>query len=530
MAEQPKDELIERFTQGLRNRVRTHEEVMMTRKLMAARLGQSLGGEQVRAPLALVDPDAEVSVSPELEGVQREFAEAAKRYISARSQLSKAQEENRELMEEVASMGDAKDPEQQDPEQEIMELHLEVTKLQKRYDQLRAIRSGLDDLQKLPAADPDFLDPEVMYKDCRPLPEMPKKMVDGFAVDHSGTDARAEELLQGLKKSVLRSKLVAQRAQRRHEEEEARDPFDPSSLPLEVKVQALKAVKDTLIDWIETQLSKTGDEDADATPQKKPAPGAEYDHDAQMAQIQGKYQRHIELRKQILTLLAQKGQIRPSQAQNPENKQKRSSLLLAAKDAALGPPPPPPSAYLLTPYIERLQTLTREQKAMVREKSHVNASLARQQEDARQILDHLAQESQLLPKYPSTETAVDEPASFGEATRVGGSSNVAGQVKPWIYAADSAKIATLETVAEGVEEGMMSVEEARQALEQVCRLLNVKVGEAVRIGTGEGEKDGNETAAKRMERKRRSVVEPPRNVWAILDGTLGSIHESTEAS
>jgi hypothetical protein len=533
MAEQPQDELIERFNQTLRDRVRSREEVIMVRKLMAARLSQSLGKEQVRHPLALIDPDAEILASPDPQGLQGEFIEAAKRYTSAHTRLAKAREENRELMAEMKGIESQKESKQQDTDQEIMDLHLEVTRLQKRYDQLRAVRRGLEDLEQLPAADPDFLNPEVMYSDCSPLPQMPKEMVDGFAVDHSATDARVEELLQALKKSVLRSKLVAQRAQRRHEEEQARDPLDPSSLPLDVKVRALKAVKDTLIDWIETQLSKTGDEGGlDATPRKpesQSSSGAEYDHDAQMAQIHGKYQRHMELRKQILTLLAQKDQIKAPPTQATDIKA-RSAAATIARDAAPARAPPA-SVYLLTPYIERLQALAREQKAMVREKSHINASLARQHEEARQVLDHLAQESHLLPKYPMTMPAAgagSEPASFGEATQIAGNSDIAGQVQPWIYAADSAKIATLETVAEGVEEGMMSIDEARQALEQVCKLLNIDMN-GVQKGAGGMEKDENEARPSSPKKVVEKKKDGPRNIWAILDGTLGSIQESNKA-
>ncbi len=44
-------------------------------------------------------------------------------------------------------------------------------------------------------------------------------------------------------------------------------------------------------------------------------------------------------------------------------------------------------------------------------------------------------------------------------------------MKSWVFAADSAKIATLESVAEKVEEGQLALEDSMKILGEVDRLL-----------------------------------------------------------
>ncbi|KAI0125929.1 hypothetical protein BJ170DRAFT_454364 [Xylariales sp. AK1849] len=499
---------------------RPQEAASLVRKLMALQIGQCLGGKPPSQPLSLIDSDTEISDSQGMQGLLGEYVETVKRGLQMRMKMAKAEEEHREVM---ASLRHEKED-----DSEILDLHVKVARLQKQYDKKQTVLKYMELLQKQPAAAPDYLAPEAMYKDCRPLPEIPKQMVDGFATDHAGTDAEVDALVQKLQKTVLRSKLVARREKQRFEQAQARDPVEPSSLTPEAKLHALNAVKNTLINWIESQLSKAGDGKAGSETELSEQPSTpkeKVDLEVQLADIQKKYQRHIELRTEIHNLLAHKDQVKPRQTEEPKSQASMNDVRAARA--------PPPTAYLITPYIEQLQALSREQKSLIQEKSHISATLAKQQEDTKQTLDHLAQESQLLDKYPATKTSKPK-LSFGEATRSGNKSNMTSQVEPWIYAADSAKIATLETVAEKVEEGMMSIDEARQALEKVCKLLNVELpGTGATSKEDSTEKDlwlpegDDETVATSFKKEtgKNEKAEQPKSIWSILDGNLGSINE-----
>ncbi|KAK9417229.1 hypothetical protein SUNI508_09033 [Seiridium unicorne] len=501
----------------------TREEYALVRRLNAAGLAQSLGDEQIQHPLSLVDPGLEVSNSQQLTSAQSDYVDSIKRYAEGHEKFVDVVEQQKTVAKKAREQKAAAEKEKA-LDQEIIELHLKVAELQKEHDRRRTIIKCLDELDKMPAAQPDFLAPEVMYQDCSPLPEMPKVMIDGFATDHSATDAKAEELLQNLKKHVLRSKLMAQRQQANYERSQSENPLDMDSLSPEAKLHALNSVKNSLINWIETQLAKAGDDGADSDAEQKPdGSRAEYDHGDMMAVIQQKYQRHVDLRQQIINQLAQtdliKERLKLTAGETRPPKNQKSALDAAPRPTAKT------DAYLLTPYIEQLQILARQQKQMVQEKSYINGSLTRQHEDTRQILDHMAEESQLLSRYPMAKEPSKSQPSFEDVT--GDHMRIGEQVRPWIYAADSAKLATLEEVAENVETGMESIDEARAHLEHVCKLLNIPF---LQQEEGTTPKDDAEDIEKTSKSPRRGQAKKNddgtlKTIWDILDGNLGSINE-----
>ncbi|KAI1501741.1 hypothetical protein F5X99DRAFT_190414 [Biscogniauxia marginata] len=567
------EELYERAREALEHRIRPQDEVMAVKRIMAHHLAQSLGTEHLSSPLSLVDADATVTPSDKLQGSQRDYIEAVQRNLQAREEFAKLQAE----LAAAAAVPTAPDPsEGDDPETELLELQLEVNRLEQERDRLKIVNKHLDVLGAQPAASPDFLRPEVMFKGCEPLPELPQELMDGFTRGQQ----EVQELLARLQKAVLRNKLLAKREKQKLEDMRARNPIDPTALPPEAQMRALNAVKDHLIGWIENMLSKAGDGegegegesilsgDSPSKPRgKAPPAGEKVDHAAQVAEIQKEYERHVELRKQIMTSLMQLKQLdrenRPD-VEKDKNKRKQQSRkpkpeepALTAAAAAASVKAAEPTAYLLTPYLERLQAISREQKGLIQEKSHINTMLARQRRETTKILDHLMDESQLLLKYPiSTNTTgksddrgagskTKSRISFGEVTRGAASSaaqgrqSVTAQVEPWIFAADSAKIATLEAVAEKVEEGQMAVEEAMRSLDEVRKLLNKEEEEAEGQGdkdegegspeddlwlAGDGDGKGTAPVRKNTEKKKPEKGEE-KSIWSKLDGNLGLINE-----
>ncbi|KAK8089482.1 hypothetical protein PG997_004443 [Apiospora hydei] len=542
MDEGKAERLRQKLIDGLENRIRPRDEVLMIQKLMAVQLGQSLGEDQISAPLSLVDPGT-IEVSSEsghLQGLQRCYVEAVRRNLKARLKFAQAHDELRSIPT-AAPLKKQHHPERdaEGGSSSLLDLHMEVAELRQRSEKLDIAQKYMEQLQQQPAGTPDFLDPETMYKDCKPLPEVPRELIDGFTMSHDEvTETELQGLLQKLKKTVLRNKLVARKVEQEYDAAQAKDPLDPKTLSPEAKLQALNAVKTTLINWIESQLSKAGDDNGDAvggTPLKDTGRGSHTTNlDERLAGIQEQYARHVELRREIIALMAKRDSVKPSDLDEPpssgaDSKQHgvggRSAAAAAASSTTAAPPP---YAYLLTPYLEKIQALSREQKAAIEEKTHINTSLARQQEDAKLALEHLTQESQLLPKYPAAARN-----NFGEATRVS-QLGVAKQVEPWIYAADSAKIATLEMVAEKVEEGMLSIDEARGAIDEVCKLLMIDVDEVQQRSEQEKDTAAEDTQTiknppkRAIEMKAREEEEQkklPKTIWSILDGNLGAINE-----
>lgn len=543
-----KDLLCERARDVLQNRVRPREEVTAVRRHLAHDLAQSLGVEKLSSPLSLVDHLDSVTITPSdaLQGTYREYVEAVRRNVEIRAEFARLQAEHEEATAAALSSPQS----ESDQQAQLLELQLEVNALEQEHERLGVVDKYLQELQRQPAAAPDFLDAKAMSKECSsssssPLPQLPKEFMDGFTQDRDAPGREIQELLSRLQKAVLRNKLLAQREKQNFEKLKARSPVDPGTLSPEAQLHALNAVKDSLISWIETMLSKAGGEDEEPSSESpvKPRqtaggqPEEKFDRDTHIASIQREYAQHISLRQEILSSIAQLNHLKlespPKQDPGPE--ELPPSIIPASE------------AFLLTPYLEKLQAISREQKGLIQEKSHINASLAKQQQDFNKMLSHLVEESHLLQQHPSSKkppTNTNTTTSFGEATKGAASkssSSVTAQVEPWIAAAHSAQIATLEAVFEKVEDGQVAADDAMQALDQVRRLLNKEVEAPEEDGQGQGQdaseqqrdmwlgEDEGGNARARVVRKNREKkkVEKQKgeSIYAKLDGNLGLINE-----
>jgi hypothetical protein len=192
-----------------------------------------------------------------------------------------------------------------------------------------------------------------------------------------------------------------------------------------------------------------------------------------------------------------------------------------------------PIDHLLTPYLDSLLALSREQKGLISYKSHFNITLAKQLKEACQAVDHLAAESQLLPKFtvPGSQGlkrgGLMDELSAGPSERP----DLSSRVKPWVVASDSAKIATLEEVTEKVEEGQMALEGSMTALAEIDKLLGKgpqnqppkvadEAGEDIWLDT---DKAPGKTQTRRHVEKKKAQKEQAEDIWAILDGGVGLV-------
>ena len=388
------------------------------------------------------------------------------------------------------------------------------------------------------------------------------------------TTADLEKLVAQLEKSVLRSHLRLKEEEKRLAAARAasaqRGAITRTSRA--AKLKALGTARDELIGWIETELGNAangedrgGDNDPDESAvessrmlrQSLLNGNSNGDvsglHDSQkkaelgerLAEIQIKYAHYVQARQQLVgtvgsmssggsprtqnTLFANVPQLGPPQIEKTDvgagagtavgttaGAADTNTATAADKSAALG-------QLLLVPYLERLLAVAHDQKADISHKAHHNALLSKRLRDTLQQLDHLADESQLLPRYGPQGS---RGAGGGEASGSGGgaalllrkkgvlapasrddsgSDGICQRVSAWTFAADSAKIATFESVFEQVEEGQVALEQATQALAEADMLLGREPEEDADDG-GQQETVPRPTAS---------------DIWAALDGEVG---------
>ncbi|KAK3299017.1 uncharacterized protein B0H64DRAFT_386888 [Chaetomium fimeti] len=515
------EETLKNIQKTLEPYIRPREEVARIRQILAVHLGTCINDGGAVGPLALVGTD-HISSPSTARGLQKEYLEALSANIKARDEFAACCHEQPRPKENTTST----DEKGADRLQE----HLTAIRLRQRRDKLQVIEGGLTSLGQKPAASPNFLAPEEIFRDSRPLPDMPRELVTALTLDNANTGPHIKGLVDQLEKHVLQTKLLLQREEQLLEKIKSRSTVRPESVSQGAKFEALNKTRETLINWIETELGKAAGEDGGAEGQgaQKHRPHAEsLNMEEQLASIQEKYAQYLEARKTLLQLVSQQ----PQPTIKPPAKE--------AKPQALTTPKPPPTAHLLSPYLEQLMSISREQKGLIAHKSHVNGTISKQVKENSQIIDHLAEESHLIPAHPMPG-GVRANAAFAEATSMTGEPGPSDRVRPWVFAADSAKISTLEAVAEKVEEGQVALEGTMRRFGEIEELLgqppnNQRKDKGAKAGEddvwlAEGRPSGRTAGARKHTIGKAEKPAQPKTVWDTLDGNLGLLRAEKDAS
>lgn len=489
--------------------VRPREEAEHIRRILALHLRSCYENGPQTSPLALADSDCTIKSTSEVRGLQREYLKALHANVKAQREYEAASQRARaDRPTGASSLSDTS----------RLEEHIANIKLRKKQERLQTLDKYLDVLSQKPAASPEFLQPEDIFRDARRLPEVPKTVVSSFTVDKSSTKSDLKALVDRLEKVVLRSKLLLKREEQLLEEVKSRSTASPGKISDGAKLPALNATRNELITWMETELGNASAAE-DLHPHEGDSGHGEdkinKEHiGEQLATIKKKYAQYVAARKTLVQTIGQT--LGPS-----------IKPLAMTKDVAqLQKPTPEPYNHLLTPYIGNLLAVAKEQKDSITQKSHLGSVLAKQREDAGRALDRLAEESQLLPDH---HVRAGRSEGFGDQAGKP-ALEITKRVQLWVSAADAAKLATLETVAEKTEDGQVALERSTKHLAEIDQLL----GRNQRDESMEDDSTVDdiwlaETQTPRKGTKlhvrgKSDAVKEPKDVWSTLDGSLGLIN------
>lgn len=502
---------------GLEPYIKPREQVNYIRRILALHLNSFSQDAPLNQPLPLPATSHDVLHSPpDTKGLYLEYFEALKANSAARQQL------------EGLSQARPRTPEQQTSEAESSSVNhlderLAILKLEQKRQKLSTVRKYLDHLVDQPAASPKFLDADQIFANSPKLPSVPKQIVDSLVVASTGQSSDLNSRVNNLEKTVLRAKLRLRHEEKLLDGAKARSRNRPDVVSNGVRREALNATRAELIDWIETELSMASGEGP--VPETEPGldghGNVENDQAAiegNLSEVKGKYSRYLESRKRVIQFVS-------NQSAAPSKPD-----LTPSSEAPKPERPPSPVNHLLVPYIERLLALSKTQKSMISQKSHISSLLNTQLKDTCQTLGHLAEESQLLPTYPMKDSLRRRSGLVSELTsKKSGAPDIANRIKPWVFASDAAKIASLEAVAETIEGGQLSLEESMKALEELESLLGLTQEQ------DENKEVENEGATEedmwldqqdyKGKASRKHTAKPsgkkPGDIWSTLHGNLG---------
>jgi hypothetical protein len=466
----------------------------------------------------LVESHQGVNISTEASGIHREYLKALSANAAAKKEHDDAARElNQELEDQAPPERAASD---------YLYEHLLRIRLQRKTDRLQAVSKYLTILGQKPAASSEFLSPEEIFRDSLALPSVPSEVVDGLAQREASTESNLKDVRDQLDKQVLRTKLVLKAEENLLLEIKETAVIKPGSVGERAKLAAINTARTELINWIEGELGKAGDGSNDEEEDGVGDDFASSDGDkldSRLKSIQAKYQQYLAGRKALVLLAEQ----RPLPSLTPQTSSDTQEPAAGTTSSS--------ATHLLSPYIDGLLCVGHEQRGLIGQKSHVNILVAKQLKESCQTLDHLAEESHLLPQHPIPGTT-RRKAGLNDGLSASESLDMADRIKPWVFAADSAKIATLESVAEKIEEGQVALESSMAALGEIDGLLGRistvetqdRDASEADIWLSEGDSKSGRGATRKHTEAKPDKLNSEGDLWSTLDGNLGLLRSDKE--
>ncbi|KAL7824222.1 hypothetical protein V8C26DRAFT_19050 [Trichoderma gracile] len=505
-------ELLTRFQKQLEPYIKPREQVNYIRRVLALHLGTCAGNGAIQSPLFLVDSSKEVSTPSDLTGVFREYVEALKANTAARRQFES-------LLQKSTTPEEAGPPNARASSADLLEERLCLLKLRQKRESLLAVRQSLDLLMEKPAATREFLDARHIFQGSPGVPSAPDDVVNSLASDQRPPGASLGDRIQQLEKTVLRAKLLLKQEEQTLRETRARSKNQFDMVSNGARLEALTTTRNELITWMETELGKAPPGGGlragkSGTQKSRDDPSKIAAH---LEAISKKYARYVSLRKTLLELESQQAQL--SQPSHPTLLP--PAQLVAGLDRSSSKPPIP-TEHLLTPYLRALASISVSQKSAISQKSFFTSALSKQTQDACQVLGRLGDESHLLPAYPMKDSLRRRSGIQTEIASKSEQPDISKRVKPWVFAADAAKIALLEYAAETVDIGQVALENCLENLREIDVLLGYP-DEGQDVGTGSSRQA---RLGSRKNTSKNSVSDDGYDVWSRLHGNLGALNHA----
>ncbi|TVY24984.1 hypothetical protein LHYA1_G005163 [Lachnellula hyalina] len=491
--------------------IKQRQEATHIRRVLAAHLKSTLdpdGQNPLPRPLSLIDISCNIESTPHgVRGLQKEYLRCVRTNITARREYAQTCKAHQVKGQDYArtSLGN-------DTIGDPMDRFLGLVKQQQKHEALCIIQDYVDMLSQKPTAAPGFLDLKEVLKDVESLPQVPPEVlrVSGTQQRSGGVDLK--DLVDQLEKSVLRAKLLLKREQRllaKVKPEQKSPPVKETG-----RLQALGTARNELINWIEAELSRAGesspDED-DVNTISRPEKRSTGCIDGQLATVQQQYSQYTKVRQKLVLTVT--GRLQHGAQITPDEEPDLPVEVLESIGVN-------ELSHVVYPYLEELVAVANEQKAIIQLKSHLTINLAKQLKTSSQCLERLAHESHLLPAHPmpagsSHRKGLSLESSFGDEISKHEKPDSSRRARAWVYASESAANVMKEKILEKLEEGSMAIDESRQTMLELQRLL----GDDTDVLCGD--KDDEFSTQK--------ITTNSKDIWSIIDGSLGVIKQGDGA-
>ncbi|KFY49094.1 hypothetical protein V495_00742 [Pseudogymnoascus sp. VKM F-4514 (FW-929)] len=480
--------------------IKSRQEVAHIRRVLALHLKSQVddkGDAKLPAPISLACESAnKLPTTSGAHGLRREYLRALKANVKARQEYAKLTTESQATKEknvEEISLGP----------------YLALEKQKQKLERLQILQKYVDSLAIKTPAFASFL--EQPSASIEALPQLPTEAIASAA--RSGSESSTvnlEDLIQDLERDVLRAKLLLKSEQdllakiQGEQKKQLRRKSSSKAAEPDQTLKALEKTRNELIGWVEEELGKAGDaEDQPENPSKTRDSEVPIEH--AVNEVREKYARYLRERKGLLEALARPAvpDITPKPEVSDVSEESQNTGEVSE------------TAGFITPYLSELLAISREQKSLSQQRSHITTSLAKQNKETIQVFDRLAEESHLLPKYQLPQKRARKgTGTFADEMAVKESPGVSHRAEEWTYAAQASSIDTMEAVCVNVDEGKTAIEEAKKALDRLDKMLGYSTRK-----TAKGDDSGGDIWL--QEAESGGAKDENTNIWSTLDGQLG---------
>ncbi|TVY44358.1 hypothetical protein LSUB1_G000687 [Lachnellula subtilissima] len=471
--------------------IKQRQEATHIRRVLAAHLKSTLdsdGQNPLPRPLSLIDVSCNIdSTLHGVRGLQKEYLRCVRTNITARREYAQTCKAHQVKWQDYAraSLGN-------DTISDPMDGFLGLVKQQQKHEALCIIQDYVDMLSQKPTAAPEFLDLKEVLKDVESFPQVPPEVLRVSVSTESEI---------ALEKGAEPSREV--------KSEQENPPVNETG-----RLQALGTARNELINWIEAELSRacesSPDED-DVNTISSPDKRGTGCIDGQLAIVQQQYSQYTKARQKLVFTVT--GRLQHGAQITPEEKTDLPVEILEYIGVD-------EMSHVVYPYLEELVAVANEQKAIIQLKSHLTINLAKQLKTSSQCLERLAHESHLLPAHPmpagsSHRNGLSLESSFGDEISKHEKPDSSRRARAWVYASESAANVMKEKILEKLEEGSMAIDESRQTMFELQRLLGNDTDVLC------GDKDDEVSTQK--------ITTNSKDIWSIIDGSLGVIKQGDKA-
>ncbi|KAI9770276.1 MAG: hypothetical protein M1840_003435 [Geoglossum simile] len=540
---------------SLRPYIKTRQEALKVRRTLTVYLGSALADsdDKGKLPYTLAAPDISLSVKripTAISGLRKQYLKALQANERARKEYQSLSDLRGASDEPGARPISKKADEDDEDHDEFFQTYLALLRLRRRYEKLRIFQDYLRLLCRKAPANPQFLDMNKILGELPTPPALPTGAIQTTKANASDSPISGiDALTRRLEMSVLGAKHSLESERRLLGEWRDKGAGNPEEATTgSHRLHALGRVRNELIHWIESELSKTGNSlegDIEQTTGERTV-----DTGSAISQslegVSHQYRGYVEVRESLLVALSMATLSLPTQ--------ERGSTAGTDEAGQVGMTDHMAPAYSFLPlFSHHLLPLSTFQKSIILQKSCLTMSLAKQQRSIIQTIERLGEESHLLPAYPLLASqarfrnaaaalasrAVDNrPVSSERDITESGGDDCIKKARAWAFAADAARTATEDAVREKFEIGEMRIRSAQDTLVRLLGLLGQTVASGGADEDGPVEDDGADvwaTMAVPMSKKRtdRSLEkargrkmkgnDEGNGLWRGLDGELGII-------